>query len=87
MVKVSGRFRANNILAAIQAAVQGYGVATAPLYQVLTLVDMGKVELTLTRFEPPAVQIHAVWPDTRVLAAKTRSFVDFLAARLKAARL
>jgi DNA-binding transcriptional LysR family regulator len=43
--------------------------------------------LALTRFEPPPVPIHVVWPATNVPAAKTQLFVDFLAARLKAARL
>jgi hypothetical protein len=29
------------------------------------------------------IPIQAVWPATRVLPAKTKLFVDFLAARLK----
>ena len=37
----------------------------------------------MIRFEPPPVAIQAVWPATGVLAAKTRLFVEFLAARLK----
>ncbi len=53
------------------------------LWQVCALVDRGAVEVVLTRFEPSAVPIHAVWPSTRVLPAKTQLFVDFLAARLK----
>jgi DNA-binding transcriptional LysR family regulator len=37
--------------------------------------------------EPPPVSIHAVWPATRVLPARTQLFVEFLAARLKKERL
>jgi DNA-binding transcriptional LysR family regulator len=59
----------------------------APLWQVRTLVDEGRFELVLTRFEPPGVPIHAVWPATRIVSANTRIFVDFLAAYLKAQRL
>jgi hypothetical protein len=82
-VKVAGRFRTNGALAANEAAVQGLGIARAPLWEVRPLLDRGAVKLTLTRFEPLPMPIQAVWPATRFLAAKTKLFVDFLAARLK----
>jgi DNA-binding transcriptional LysR family regulator len=69
------------------AAAQGLGIGNAPLWQVRALVDRGAVELALTRFEPPPVPIHAVWPATKVLAAKTQLFIDLLAAHLKTERL
>jgi len=87
IVKVTGRFRTSGALAANAAVAQGIGVGNAPLWQVRTLVDRGEVELILTRFEPPPVPIHAVWTATRVLPAKVRTFIEFLAARLKDERL
>jgi len=81
-VKVAGRFRTSGALAANEAAARGLGVANAPLWQVRSLVDRGKVELVLTRFEPPPIPIHAVWPTTRVLPARTQLFIEFLARRL-----
>jgi len=86
-VKVAGRFRSSGALAVNEAAVQGLGIANAPLWQVRALVDRGVVELVLTRFEPPRVPVRAVWPATRLLPAKTQLFLDYLAARLKAERL
>jgi len=86
-VKVTGRFRTSGALAANEAAARGLGIATAPLWQVRPLLDRGAVELILSRFEPPPVSIHAVWPATRVLPARTHLFVEFLAARLKEERL
>jgi DNA-binding transcriptional LysR family regulator len=86
-VRVAGRFRTSGAIAANEAAVEGLGIANAPLWQVHALVDAGKLELVLTRFEPPVAPVHAVWPATSMLAAKTQLFVDFLAGRLKAARL
>ena len=86
-VKVAGRFRSSGALAVNEAAVQGLGIANAPLWQVRALVDRGVVELVLTRFEPPRVPVHAVWPATRLLPAKTQLFLNYLAARLKAERL
>jgi DNA-binding transcriptional LysR family regulator len=85
-IKVSGRVRASGAVAVNEAAVQGLGIANAPLWQVRSLVDRGIIELLLTRFEPPPVPIHAVWPGARLLPTKTRIFVDFLAAQLKSER-
>lgn len=82
-VKVTGRFRTSGAQAANEAAAQGLGVAQAPLWQVRSMIDRGALEPVLTRFELPPVPIHAVWPATKVLPARTQLFVDFLAARLK----
>jgi len=35
----------------------------------------------------PPMPVHAVWPSTRLLPAKTQLFIEYLAARLKAERL
>jgi DNA-binding transcriptional LysR family regulator len=81
-IKVGGRFRTSGAIAANEAAALGLGIANAPLWQVRPLLDQGRVELALTRFEPPPIPLNAVWPASRVLPAKTRLFVDFLATEL-----
>ncbi|HEY2048929.1 MAG TPA: LysR family transcriptional regulator [Caulobacteraceae bacterium] len=86
VVKVTGRFRASGSPATIEAAIEGLGIANAPLWQVLSLVDRGAIELVLEPFEPPRLPMHAVWPATRLLPAKTQLFIEFLAARLKKER-
>ena len=86
-IKVAGRVRTSGADTANAAAVLGLGIAVGPLWQVRSLVDRGEVELLLTRFEPPAIPIHAVWPATRVLPARTQIFIEFLAARLQKEQL
>jgi DNA-binding transcriptional LysR family regulator len=86
-IKVAGRYRTSAAFAANEAAAHGLGIAQAPLWQVRGLVDAGKVEIALARFETPPVAVHAVWPATQVPAAKTQAFVDVLATRLKGVRL
>ena len=81
-IKVGGRFRTSGAITANEAAALGLGIANAPLWQVRPLLDQGRVELALTRFEPPPIPLHAVWPASRVLPAKTRRFIDFLEAEL-----
>jgi DNA-binding transcriptional LysR family regulator len=86
-IKVAGRVRTSGAATANAAAVLGLGIAVGPLWQVRSLVDRGDVELLLTGFEPPPVPIHAVWPATKVLPARTQLFVEYLAARLQKERL
>ena len=86
-VRVKGRFRTSGAMAANEAAALGLGIANAPLWQVKSLLDRGAVELLLTRFEPPPAPIHAVWPATRLLPAKTHLFIDLFATRLRRERL
>jgi DNA-binding transcriptional LysR family regulator len=81
-IKVGGRFRTSGAITANEAAALGLGIANAPLWQVRPLLDQGRVALALTRFEPPPIPLHAVWPASRMLPAKTRRFIDFLEAEL-----
>jgi DNA-binding transcriptional LysR family regulator len=86
-VKVGGRLRTSGGQAANEAALRGLGIANAPLWQIRSLVDRGDAELILTPFEPPPIPIHAVWPATRMLPARTQLFVEFLAKHLRNERL
>ena len=63
------------------------GAAIIKAVSLLVIGHAAKIELLLTRFEPPPVVIHAVWPATRVLPARTQRFIDFPATRLKKERL
>jgi DNA-binding transcriptional LysR family regulator len=81
-VKVAGRVRASGLVEANAVAALGLGIHNGPLWQVRSLLDRGELELLLTKFEPPSIPIHAVWPATKLLPARTQLFVDFLAARL-----
>jgi len=51
------------------------------------LADRGDAEVILTGFEPPPTAIHAVWPATRVLPARTQFFIEFLAKHLQKQQL
>lgn len=86
-VKVTGRLRTSGAFAVRQAAIDGLGIASAPLWQVRDLVDARRLELVLTRFEPSPIPLRAVWPATSLLPVKTRAFIDFMAARLKSERI
>ncbi len=86
-IKVTGRFRTSAASSVNAASVLGLGIANAPLWQVRELVDAGKVELVLTRFEPATVPVYAVTSASRLPSATVRVFVEFLADSLKARHL
>jgi len=86
-VRVQGRFRSDSAAATHAAVASGLGIGLTPLWQIRTLVDRGVVEIVLERFEDAKIAIHAVWPSSKMPSAKTRLFVDALAAHLKRERL
>lgn len=86
-VRVHGRFGSDSA-AATHAAVAGeLGIGLTPLWQIRSLVDAGTVDVILEEFEDTKIPIYAVWPSGRLPLAKSRLFVDELAARLKRERL
>lgn len=86
-IRVRGRFRTDGAAATNAAVVGGLGLGLAPLWQIRGLVDDGAVEIVLEDFETAKTPIHVVWPPAKVPLAKTKLFTQFLAERLKRARL
>lgn len=80
-VEVRGRFSADNAAACNAAVLAGLGVGVAALWQVRSLLDQGRLETVLDAWQLPAQPVHIVWPSTRQLPARTRAFIDFIAAR------
>lgn len=84
VVRINPRLAVNNNDAAVAAAVEGFGIARLLSYQTAEQVQSGQLTRILTDFEPPAMPIHVVHREGRYPSAKIRSFVDWIAARLRA---
>lgn len=85
-IEVGGRFRSSATYSVVDAALLGLGIAIMPRWQAEPHLRTSALERLLRRYEPPPIPVYAVWTATRVLPAKTRQFIDFLAERLKKAR-
>jgi DNA-binding transcriptional LysR family regulator len=83
-VKVSPRLTVTSNDAAIDAALQGFGVTRLLSYQVAAHVAAGRLAIVLADHELPPVPIHVLHREGRQASAKVRSFVDLLVARLRA---
>jgi DNA-binding transcriptional LysR family regulator len=82
-VKVHPRLTVNNNDAAIQAALQGFGVTRLMSYQIAAHLTAGRLVRLIADYEPAPLPIHLLHREGRQASAKVRSFVDFMAGRLR----
>ena len=82
-VALQPRLEVNDAAAAIEAAEAGDGITTALSYMVAEKIAEGRLIPVLGRLAPPPVPVQLVHPQSRLVAAKVRSFVDFAAPRLQ----
>lgn len=80
-VRVSGTLRANNSGALVAAAMAGQGLIVEQTCTVGPALNVGRLVPVLTDYILPEAAIRALYPHSRYLSAKVRTFVDFLVAR------
>jgi DNA-binding transcriptional LysR family regulator len=77
-VTTTPRFITNSADAAIQYAEQGGGLADVMAYQAADAIKGGRLRVVLAKFQRPALPIHIVYPTSRLLSAKVRTFIDLV---------
>lgn len=77
-VACTPRFLTNSADAAIQYAEQGGGLTWVLAYQAAAAIKAGRLRAVLAKFEQPPLPIHIVYPTSRLLSAKVRSFIDLV---------
>ena len=75
---IAPRFTTNSADAAIQYAEAGGGLTRVLAYQAADAIKAGRVRIVLAKFELPAMPIHIVYPTSRLLSAKVRTFIDLV---------
>jgi DNA-binding transcriptional LysR family regulator len=82
-IKINSNFASNSSQSLEAAAVAGIGIVLLPGYMMTKHIKQGKLISLLDDYCPANIEIHAVYPATRHLAAKVRIFIDFLAERFQ----
>lgn len=82
-VKVEGDLHANQGAALRLAAEHGLGIVRLPDYLVQEQITAGRLAEILSDYESPPRAVHVMYPHRRLMPAKVRSFVDFLANRFE----
>jgi len=80
-VNVNGRFSTNNVSMMLKFAEQGHGIAALSPPNARQSFDSGAVRQILVDWILPPMPVHAVM-SSRLVPARVRAFVDFLANRL-----
>ena len=75
-VVVDGPLDFNHAGAALLACEQGAGFGQFFSYQVHDALQAGRLRAVLDDFEPPRLPVSIVYPNARLLPARTRAFVD-----------
>ena len=83
-VPVRSRLVDNTAEASVDAAISGVGITRVLSYQIADAVAGGKLVLALEAFEPPPWPISLVHAGQGLLPLKTRAFLDFATAQLRA---
>jgi DNA-binding transcriptional LysR family regulator len=86
-IPVQGKLRADNQDVILEAAVRGAGIAQLPSWLVRPYLQSGRLVPLLQKHESPPFDVNVVFPHARLLSAKTRAFVDHLAAEWRGLRL
>lgn len=80
-MNVHGRFSTNNVSMTLKFAEQGHGIAALSPPIVRPSLDSGAVRQVLAEWSLPPRPVQAVMT-SRLVPARVRAFVDFLANRL-----
>jgi len=81
-ITATGNFRTNSNEALRMAALAGHGIALLPAVIIADDLRAGNLMQLLPEFRTTEAVIQAVYPSSRLLPAKTRTFIDFLVSRL-----
>ncbi|HMV19877.1 MAG TPA: LysR family transcriptional regulator [Rhodocyclaceae bacterium] len=79
---VSGRIRANNGDALLDATIRGLGISAQPSFLVAPALEAGWVRPILTDYPLPELGIYALLPGNRYVPRRVRVLIDTLAERI-----
>jgi DNA-binding transcriptional LysR family regulator len=77
-VACTPRLTTNSADAALDYAEQDGGLTRVMAYQAAAALKRGRLKIVLAKFEAPPLPIHIIYPTSRLLSAKVRSFVDLV---------
>ncbi|MET3901201.1 DNA-binding transcriptional LysR family regulator [Devosia sp. UYZn731] len=79
----NGNFRSADAEQILAAVVAGIGVAHGPEYMFADDIAVGRLNVFLANLQPPPLAISAIHPAGRLLSARVRVLIDYLADILR----
>ncbi|AKU95701.1 Transcriptional regulator, LysR family [Labilithrix luteola] len=81
-VALSPRLSATDMDVVHGVAAAGLGIALLPAFQCVEELRDGRLARVLPDWNAPSVQVHVVYPSTRHVSPKVKTFVEHLLARM-----
>jgi DNA-binding transcriptional LysR family regulator len=78
-VKTRGNLTTNDGEIAVNWALDGHGILMRAEWDIERYLKKGRLVQVLPQYFTPDADIHAIYPQRHQMAARVRSFVDFLA--------
>ncbi len=78
-VKINGNFSSNSVLVLRDAASAGVGIALLPTYCLGDALKKGDLKRILAKHKIPEKPLYVLFPSSKSMPKKVRTFVDFLA--------
>ncbi len=73
----------NSVMTLRDAAVEGLGIALLPTYCIGRELAEGSLVELLPRYKGPSEDVTVLFPHRRLLPAKSRLFIDFMAEQFR----
>lgn len=80
-VTIEPAFKSSAAESLRDAAMAGFGIAYLPTFAVYQRIEQGQLIPVLSNFTSMKLNAYAIYPQTRHLSQRVRSFVDFLVER------
>ncbi|NVB84852.1 MAG: LysR family transcriptional regulator [Kofleriaceae bacterium] len=81
-VAIAARLLASDFDIVDSVVAASHGIGLVPAFRCVTLLRERKLERVLREWDAPATPMHIVYPSTRHLSPKVKSFVDHVQARM-----
>jgi DNA-binding transcriptional LysR family regulator len=81
-VTMTARLLVTDMDVARDAAIAGLGIALLPAYQCVEELRARTLERVLREWNPPPTPVHVVYPSTRHLSPKVKTFADLMQKRM-----
>lgn len=83
-IQIKPRLRMNTNDSVIELITKGWGISRLLSYQIAPYLAQGELQTVLSDFEVPALPVHILHQEGRMVSAKVRSCVDFMVDQLRA---
>ena len=78
-IKVNGNLRSSMGKILMNAAENGNGLFIGPTFMIASALKEGRLEAVLDQYTPMTTGLYVVYPKSKLVSAKVRAFVDFVA--------